>query len=131
MTLTTRKPTGVVPYPLILVEGGEKVGKGWCAGVLSASPKVGRTVVIDLNEGAWDEYGQIDGARFEIAEHDGTWAALMGMVADAKAEAVADREAGKPPSGTCSRTGPRSGPARQRPTGRSWSATRTPRSRSP
>lgn len=97
MTLKTRKPTGVVPWPLILIEGGEKVGKGWSLGVLSASPKVGRTVVIDLNEGAWDEYGQIDGARFEIAEHDGSWAALIDMVREAKDEAAASRDKGEPP----------------------------------
>lgn len=97
MPLNTRKPTGIVPWPLILVEGGEKVGKGWSAAVLSASKKVGRTVIIDLNEGAWDEYGQIDGARFEIAEHDGSWAALMSMVADAKEEAAAAKAAGEPP----------------------------------
>ena len=63
VTLKTRKPTGVVPWPLILIEGGEKVGKGWSAALLSASPKVGRTVIIDLNEGAWDEYGKIRGPR--------------------------------------------------------------------
>ncbi len=97
MTLKTRKPTGIVPWPLILIEGGEKVGKGWAAAVLSASPKVGKTAVIDLNEGAWDEYGKIPGARFEIAEHDGSWAALMDMAREAKGDAAAAREAGDPP----------------------------------
>lgn len=97
MTLKTRPPTGVVPYPLILIEGGEKVGKGWAAAVLSASKKVGQTSVIDLNEGAWDEYGKVAGARFEIAEHDGSWAALMAMVAEAKKDAAAAKEAGEPP----------------------------------
>ncbi len=97
MPLKTRKPTGVVPWPLILLEGGEKTGKGWQTALLSASPKVGRTVIIDLNEGAWDEYGQLPGARFEIAEHDGSWASLMDMVREAKAEAAACRDAGEPP----------------------------------
>jgi hypothetical protein len=101
MPLNTRKPTGVVPWPLILLEGGEKVGKGWAAGVLSASPKVGRTSIIDLNEGAWDEYGEIPGARFEIAVHDGTWTALIDMVREAKEDAAADRDRGEPPYVLC------------------------------
>ena len=48
---------------------------------LSASPKVGRTVVLILGEDEtrWDEYGKIAGARFEIAEHDGTWASIIGL----------------------------------------------------
>ena len=97
MTLKTRQPTGIVPWPLILLEGGEKVGKGWQLAALSASPKIGRTVIIDLNEGAWDEYGLIPGARFEIAEHDGTWASLMSTVTDAKEAAQAARDKGEPP----------------------------------
>lgn len=97
MTLITRKPTGVVPWPLILIEGGEKTGKGWQIATLSASPKVGRTVVIDLNEGAWDEYGLIKGARFEIAEHDGSFVSLLGAITDARADAQAARERGEKP----------------------------------
>jgi hypothetical protein len=97
MTLKTRKPTGAVPWPLILLEGGEKTGKGWACGVLSGSDKIGQTVVLDLNEGAWDEYGQIPGARFEIAEHDGTWASIYAAVSDSKEEALKAKEAGEPP----------------------------------
>ena len=97
MTLKTRKPTGAVPWPLILLEGGEKTGKGWACGELSASGKIGRSVVLDLNEGAWDEYGLIAGARFEIAEHDGTWASIYSVVCDAKEEAAKDAAAGQPP----------------------------------
>src|SRR5581483_5952032 len=97
MTLKTRKPTGVVPWPLILIEGGEKVGKGWSTAVLSASPKVGQTAIIDLNEGAWDEYGKIPGARFEIAVHDGSWTALIDMVREAKEDAAKAKAKGEPP----------------------------------
>lgn len=97
MALKTRKPTGAVPWPLILLEGAEKVGKGWACAVLSASDKVGRTVILDVNEGAWDEYSLIPGARFEIAEHDGTWASVYDVVTSAKEEAAADAAAGKPP----------------------------------
>lgn len=97
MTLNTRKPTGAVPWPLILLEGGEKSGKSFTAALLSASPKVGRTVWLDLNEGAADEYGAIKGARYEVIEHDGTWPSIIGQVAAAKEEAAKAAGAGEPP----------------------------------
>jgi hypothetical protein len=97
MTLKTRKPTGAVPWPLILLEGGEKSGKTYACAVLSASDRVGRTAWLDLGEGSADEYGAVPGARYEVIEHDGTWLSIIGQVADAKAEAKADAEAGKPP----------------------------------
>jgi hypothetical protein len=97
MTLKTRKPTGVVPWPLILVEGGEKTGKSYACALLSASEKVGRTLWLDWGEGAADEYGAIPGARYEVIEHDGSWASIIGQVQAAKAEAqLAKEHGGKP-----------------------------------
>ena len=52
--------------------------------MLSVSPKVGRTVWLDLNEGAADEYGAIKGVRYEVIEHDGTWPSIIGQVTAAK-----------------------------------------------
>lgn len=97
MTLNTRPPTGAVPWPLILVEGGEKAGKSWAAAMLSTSDKVGRTLWIDWSEGAADEYGAIDGARYEVIEHDGTWLSIMGQVHAARDEAARAVEAGEKP----------------------------------
>jgi hypothetical protein len=97
MALQTRKPTGAVPWPLILIEGGEKAGKSYACAVLSASPKVGRTLWLDLNEGAADEYGAVKGARYEVIEHDGSWPSIIGQVTDAKAEARRAADAGEPP----------------------------------
>lgn len=97
MALKTRKPTGAVPWPLILLEGGEKSGKSYAAAILSASPKVGRTAWLDLNEGAADEYGAIPGARYEVIEHDGSWQSIAAAIADAKAEAKKDRDNGEKP----------------------------------
>src|SRR6478752_6922103 len=84
MTLKTRPPTGAVPWPLLLVEGGEKAGKSWAAAVLSSSDKVGRTLWLDWAEGAADEYGAIPGARFEVIDHDGTWLDIIGQVRAAR-----------------------------------------------
>lgn len=85
--LKTRPPSGAVPWPLILIEGGEKAGKSWSIAELSASDKIGRTLWLDLGEGAGDEYGAIPGARYELIEHDGTWASIMDQVKAARDEA--------------------------------------------
>ena len=92
-----RKPTGAVPYPLILVEGEEKSGKSWAAALLSASSRVGQTYWLDLGEGGADEYGAIPGARYLVLEHDGTWAQIVARVQEVKAEAARAKDAGKPP----------------------------------
>lgn len=97
MTLKTRPPTGRVPWPLILIEGAEKAGKSWACAELSASPRVGQTYWIDLGEGAGDEYGAIPGARYEIVEHDGTFAQILTAVEAVKALAVKANAAGEPP----------------------------------
>ncbi|AAN07992.1 AAA family ATPase [Mycobacterium phage Che9d] len=97
MTLKTRPPTGAVPWPLILVEGGEKAGKSWAAAVLSSSDRVGRTLWIDWAEGAADEYGAIPGARYEVIEHDGTWTSIMEQVRAAKDEAQRAIDTGEKP----------------------------------
>jgi len=96
-TLNTRPPTGVVPWPLILIEGGEKTGKSFACAVLSASKKVGRTLWLDWGEGAADEYGAISGARYEVIEHDGSWASILSQVEAAKEEARRAKDAGEPP----------------------------------
>jgi hypothetical protein len=97
MVIKTRKPTGRVPWPLILLEGGEKAGKSWAAAELSASAKVGRTLWIDLGEGSGDEYGAIPGTRYELIVHDGTWKTILGQVEEIRDEARKAAEAGEPP----------------------------------
>lgn len=97
MTLTTRRPTGAVPWPVVLLEGPEKCGKSWAAAVLSASDKVGATYWIDLNEGADDEYGAIPGVRYEIVVHDGSFRQLVEKVEEIRAVAAKAAEAQEPP----------------------------------
>ena len=97
MALKTRRPTGRVPWPLILVEGPEKAGKSWMCAELSASDKVGQTYWLDIGEGAADEYGAIPGARYLIVEHDGTFAQILNAVAEIKALAEKAAAAGEPP----------------------------------
>lgn len=95
--LKTHPPTGRVPWPLILVEGPEKSGKSYAIAVLSASARVGQTYWIDLGEGSADEYGAVDGARYLVVDHDGTWAGIYGAVHAVHAEASRVNAAGEPP----------------------------------
>ncbi|KOX45277.1 hypothetical protein ADL19_23210 [Streptomyces purpurogeneiscleroticus] len=98
--MRTRKPTGRVPWPLILIEGGEKAGKSWACAQFSTSPRIGQMYWIDLGEGAADEYGAIPGADYDIIEPTGekwTWAEIQAAVDAVKAEAQRTLAAGKPP----------------------------------
>lgn len=97
MTLRTRKPSGRVPWPLILVEGAEKAGKSWAAAELSASAKVGQTYWIDLGEGSADEYGAIPNARYLIVEHDGSFGQILQAVEDVRDLAAKAQANGQPP----------------------------------
>jgi hypothetical protein len=95
--LKTRKPTGRVPWPCILLEGEEKAGKSWALAQFSTSDRIGALYWIDLNEGAGDEYGAIPGANYRLVEHDGSYAAVLAAVQAIKAEARRAADAGEPP----------------------------------
>lgn len=98
MTLKTRKPTGAIPWPCLLVEGGEKSGKSYLAALLTASEKVGQSYWLELgSEGTADEYGAIPGARYELITHDGTWRDILTQVIDVKAVAQKAADAAEPP----------------------------------
>ncbi|MEK8108694.1 hypothetical protein NKG94_34675 [Micromonospora sp. M12] len=96
--LRTRQPTGRVPWPLILIEGGEKSGKSWACAQFSTSKRIGQMYWLDLGEGSADEYGAIPGANYLVIEHDGTWAQIQGAVDAVKAEAARAADAGEPRS---------------------------------
>lgn len=95
--LKTRKPTGKVGWPLILIEGEEKAGKTWDCAVFSASEHIGTMYWLDLSEGSADEYGAIEGANYEIIDHDGTWGDIIGQVEAVHAEAQRAAAAGEKP----------------------------------
>lgn len=90
MTLTTRKPTGKPPWPILLLAGREKAGKSWAAITASASPLVGRTLYIGIGEDDPDEYSLIPGADFDIVVHDGTYPGILNAVRSAVAEPAGD-----------------------------------------
>lgn len=95
--IRSRKPTGAVAHPLVLIYGPEGTGKSWAALALSASPRVGSTYVIDLGEGTSDEYGGIPGADFELITHDGTYHDIADQLDAVHEEATRANQAGEPP----------------------------------
>lgn len=103
MTLKTRKPTGQVPPPVILLEGETGAGRSWTAAELSASEKVGVTYWMELgDESTADQYGAIPNVRYRIVEPDNKhgvwdWHAIYGAARDFKAEAHRAAEAGEKP----------------------------------
>ncbi|MEU9806250.1 AAA family ATPase [Mycobacterium sp. NPDC050853] len=97
MTLTVRKPTGVVPFPLVLIEGPEKSGKTYAAAQFTASDKIGQAYWLDLGEDAADEYSVIPGAEYLIIEHDGTWRDIVHQVEEVAKLAKAAHAADEPP----------------------------------
>lgn len=72
MALRTRKPTAKPSWPVLLLAGAEKSGKSYSCALASTSKKVERTLWVSIGETDPDQYGAIDGAEFEIVEHDGT-----------------------------------------------------------
>ncbi|MET9412142.1 AAA family ATPase [Streptomyces sp. NPDC002935] len=95
--LKTRKPTGIVPWPLLLLEGEEGAGKTYSAAEFSASDLIGQMYWIDLAEGSADEYAAIPGADYEIIDHDGTYRDILEQIRAVYLEARRAATAGEPP----------------------------------
>lgn len=86
MALQTRRPSGKPPWPITLIAGIEKAGKSYAAAQASASPMIGRTFWFTQGEDDPDEYGAIEGADFEIVQHDGTFRSLLDGMREALKE---------------------------------------------
>ena len=98
----SRKPTGKVTWPCILVEGEEKAGKTWLAYQLSKSDKIGAAFAIDLGEGSADEYASIGNYEVLMADPDNplapwTFPALLDQVSAVRDFAREQIEAGEKP----------------------------------
>lgn len=77
---TTRRPSGLVAWPMLLIAGWEKAGKSWSCAEASGSEFVGRTLWIGIGEDDPDEYANVPGADFEIVTHDGTYRDILAAV---------------------------------------------------
>lgn len=97
--LETRRPTGQVSWPVVLVEGGEGTGKSYAMAELTADPRVGRAFWFDLGEGSADEFGAV--GDYEIVSIDGTWSDLLDQVYNVIEIADRAAAAGEPPVVVC------------------------------
>lgn len=95
--LKTHRPSGQVPWPLVLLTGEPGSGKSWELALLSGSPRVGRTFWLDLGEGRAEEYGAVPGADYEVLEHNGTWVEIVEQAEAVRDEATRAAAAGEPP----------------------------------
>lgn len=82
--LRTRRPTGDVAFPFLIVEGPSKSGRTYQSLRLAADERVGRTFVFELSENRADEYASL--GDFEIVEHDGTFTGLRDQLNAAMSE---------------------------------------------
>ena len=67
---TTRKPSGLPSWPVLLLAGKQKAGKSFHAALAARSDLIGTTYWISFGEKDPDEYGAL--ADFEIVPHDGS-----------------------------------------------------------
>lgn len=102
MPIRTRKPTGKIPWPLILLAGEEKAGKSYTAAAFCSSQRVGDRYWIDLGEGAADEYVSLSlrdkkDEGYQIVDHNGTFRDILDQILAIEEEAVRADKAGEPP----------------------------------
>lgn len=97
--IETRKPTGHVSWPTILVEGGEGSGKSYAMAQFTADDRIGRAFWFDIGEGAADEFGGV--GNYEIVAIDGTWDDLIDQVLNVVEIAEQAAAAGDPPVVAC------------------------------
>lgn len=97
MALKTRRPTGAISWPLILLAGEAKTGKTYTSAQFTGDERVGRSFWLDLGEGCADEYGAVPGADYEIIDHDGTWIDIIGQIEEVRDIAAAALAKGEKP----------------------------------
>lgn len=85
--LRTRKPTGVIPWPIVLIEGEEKAGKSWVAAQFTGSDKTGQAYWLELGEDTADEYANVPGSDYLLIEHNGSYRDILGQIEAVHAEA--------------------------------------------
>lgn len=85
--LRTRKPTGVTPWPVILLEGEEKAGKSHKAAEFTGSEKTGQAYWLELGEDTADEYAAVPGADYLLIDHNGSYRDILGQIEAVHAEA--------------------------------------------
>lgn len=78
--LRTRRPTGQVSWPIIILAGVEGGGKTWSAVEATSMDLIDRSFFLEVGERMGDEYAAVPGSDYEIVEHDGTWRQILASV---------------------------------------------------
>lgn len=92
MAFKGHRPTGATSWPVILVAGAPKTGKSYTVAELSGSDLIGETYWIEVGEPTAEEYGNVPGARYILADHDGTFNDILRRVREAIAEPTRDNK---------------------------------------
>jgi hypothetical protein len=79
-------PSGLAPWPTVLLAGIHKSGKSWCAAEFTGDPLIGQSFWIECGETSAEEYGNVPGADYVIVEHDGSYRGILAAVKEAVAE---------------------------------------------
>jgi hypothetical protein len=87
------RPSGKSSWPIVLVAGPEKTGKTYLVAEFTGSDLIGETFWIEFGEDSAEQYGGVPGARYVIADHDGTFNDVCRRAREAVAEPMRD---GKP-----------------------------------
>lgn len=98
--LRTRKPTGKVSAPLIVVDGDASSGRSWMVAANTGNDRLGQAYWIAwgaADQKTVDEYKHVPGADYEIVLHDGHFWSIFEQVLAVKVEARRAYEAGEPP----------------------------------
>lgn len=94
----TRRPTGKGGWQRALLSGDESgiIDAAWAAAAFTADERLVTTYWLELNPGeTGDAFGAAQGADFELLDHDGSWADIVGQV-DAAWETARDVAASGP-----------------------------------
>ena len=94
--LRTRKPTGLAPWPFLVIEGAEKCGKSLNTALMTGDERIGQTLWFDLGEGAADQYGPLPGADYDIVDFDGSYRQLLAAVLELVATVPGVDAVGRP-----------------------------------
>jgi hypothetical protein len=96
--LRTRKPTGLAPWPFLVINGDQGTGKTHLLAQLAASTRIGKMWALDWDEeGTLDELAALPGVTvddFEMIDHNGRWFDIIGQLRAVCAEALQQVKAG-------------------------------------
>lgn len=92
-------PTGAIPWPTILVEGGEKSGKSFELALFTGCGEFSKAWWIEVGmEGTAEQYKLVPGADYHVVDqHDGALPKIMDRLADIHRHAVWTNATGRKP----------------------------------